>query len=61
MLLSFTMQLDTSKIICTFLDKEPCLIRLTLIDLNYELYGSAFVVNFDKCAGNCNIDDSSFI
>ena len=44
---------------CIFLDKEPCLIRLTLIDLNYELYGSAFVVNLDKCAGSCNINDSS--
>ena len=28
------------------------MIRLTLIDLNYELYGSAFVVDLDKCAGS---------
>ena len=53
------MYLDTLKLICTFLDREPCLIRQTLIDLNYELYGSAFVVNLDKGAGSCNINDSA--
>ena len=55
------MQLDALKVICTFLDKEPGLIRLTLIDLNYELYGSTFVVDLDKCAGNCNIISDSSI
>ena len=57
MLLSFTMQLDASKVIRGFLDKEPCLVMLTLTYLNYRLYGSTFVVNFDKCAGSCNIID----
>ena len=36
MLLSFTVQLDTRKVICSSLDNEPDLIRPTLIDQNFD-------------------------
>ena len=36
MLLSFTVQLDTRKVICSSLDNEPDLIRPTLIDRNFD-------------------------
>ena len=36
MLLRFTMQLDTRKVICSSLDNEPDLIRPTLIDQNFD-------------------------
>lgn len=36
MLLSFTVQLDTRKVICSSLDNDPDLIRPTLIDQNFD-------------------------
>ena len=36
MLSSFTVQLDTRKVICSSLDNEPDLIKPTLIDQNFD-------------------------
>ena len=36
MLLSFTMQLDTRKVICSSLDNEPDLLRPILINQNFD-------------------------
>ena len=36
MLLSFTVQLDTRKVICSSLDNDPDLTRPTLIDQNFD-------------------------
>ena len=36
MLFSFTVQLDTRKVICSSLDNEPDLIKPTLIDQNFD-------------------------
>ena len=55
--LSFTVQLDTQKVIHLSLDNEPDLIRPTLIDLNFDkLCGYQFVVNLN-CAWSCNTPD----
>lgn len=59
MLLSFIIELDTLKLIEASINNEPCLIRPTLADLNFdELCGYPFMVNSDKCTGRCNtLDD----
>ena len=50
MLLSFIVQSDTQKVICSSLDNEPDLIRPTLIDLNFDkLCGYPFLVDLN-CA-----------
>ena len=59
--LNFVRQLDTHKIKCISLNNEPCLARLTLMDLNtYELHYHPFMLNSDRCNGNCNtLDDAT--
>ena len=46
---------------CTSLNKEPCLDRPTLIDLNSnELHYYPFMVSLESCNESCNtIDDLS--
>ena len=41
------------------LNKEPCLIRPTIIDLNpIELNYYLFMISLDKCNGSCNVVDN---
>ena len=55
--LSFTVQLDTQKVIRSSLGNEAGLIRPTLIDQNFDkLCGYPFVVNLN-CAWSCNTPD----
>ena len=43
---------------CVSLNKEPCMIRPTLIDLNpIELIYYPFMISLDKCNGSCNVAD----
>ena len=38
------------------LNDEPCMIRLTLIDLNpIDLEYYLFMISLDKCSGSCNV------
>ena len=38
------------------LSNEPCIIRLTFIDLNpFELNHYPFMISLGKCNGNCNV------
>ena len=57
MLLSFIVQSDTQKVICSSLDNEPDLIRPTLIDLNFDkLCDYPFLVDLN-CAWSCSTPD----
>ena len=39
-----------------FLNDEPCIIRLTLVDLNsVELKYYPFMISLDKCTRSCNV------
>ena len=41
------------------LNKEPCLIRPTIINLNpIELNYYLFMISLDKCNGSCNVVDN---
>ena len=52
-LLSFSETLATK---CLSLNDEPCMIRLTLIDLNpVELKYYPLMISLDKCSGCCNV------
>ena len=43
---------------CVSLNKEPCMIRPTLIDLNpIELIYYPFMISLDKCNGSYNVAD----
>ena len=54
-LLSFSESLTTK---CVSLNNEPCMVRLTFIDLNsVELNFYRFVISLDKCNGNCDVVD----
>ena len=57
-LLRFTESLVTK---CLSLNNEPCMVRLTLTDLNsLELNYYPFMISLDKCSGSCNsVDDLS--
>ena len=44
------------RIICLFLNDEPCMVRPTLIDMSpADLKYYLFVTSIDKCTGSCNI------
>ena len=52
-ILSFSSSLATK---CVSLNDEPCMIRLTLIDLNLvESKYYPFMISLDKCRGSCNV------
>ena len=57
-LLSFSRYLTTNFV---SLNKEPCMIRPFLIDLNpFELKYYPFMISLDNCKGSCNcVDDLS--
>ena len=57
-LLSFSKSLATKYV---SLNNEPCMIRLTLIDINpFELKYYPFMINLCKCSGRCHsVDDLS--
>ena len=57
----FLVSLSLSRSLATkyvSLNKEPCMIRPTLIDLNpIELIYYPFMISLDKCNGSCNVGD----
>ena len=55
-LLSFSSFLAHGKTNCLSSNDEPCVIRLTLIDLNPpSLQYYPFMISLDKCSGSCNV------
>ena len=54
-ILGFARQLDTQKAKCLSLNNEPCLARLTFIDLNPdELRYYPYMANLNSCLGSYN-------
>ena len=52
-LLSFSGSLATK---CLFLNDEPCMVRLTLIDMNpVELKYFPLMIGLKKCTGSCSV------
>ena len=42
---------------CVSLSNEPCMVRLTLIDLSpIELNHYLFMISLNKCSGRCKAD-----
>ena len=55
-LLSFSSSLARDQTKCLYLNDDPCMIRLTLIDLNpVELKHCPFMITLDECSGSCNV------
>ena len=41
---------------CLFLNDDPCMVRLTLIDMNPGLLKYyPFMISINKCTGSCNV------
>ena len=41
---------------CLFLNDDPCMVRLTRIDMNpVKLKYYPFMISLNKCTGNCNV------
>ena len=52
-LLSLSVSLATK---CLCLNDEPCMVRLTFIDMNLvELKYYPFMISLNKCTGSCNV------
>ena len=52
-LLSFSISLATK---CLFLNDEPCMVRPTLIDMDFNEPNSyPFMISLNKCTGICNV------
>ena len=55
-LLSFSESLAQDQTKCLFLNDEPCMVRLTLINLNpVKLKYYRFMISLDICSGRCNV------
>ena len=55
-LLSFSKSLAHDRTTRLFLNDDPCMVRLTLIDMNPgELKYYSFMISLDKCTGGCNV------
>ena len=46
---------------CVFVSNQPCMVRLTLIDFNFdELHYYSFLISLDKCDKSCNAIEGPF-
>ena len=47
---------------CLFLNDEPCIVRPTVLDLNFvELKYYRFMISLNKCTGSCNVLSPKYV